>query len=89
MRAALASLYGAPAEEILVFSGGAEALLALFFVASEPGANVVVPSPSFAPFVAAAGIALGVETRRYALRQEQGFALDVDEMMRLVDRARS
>ena len=35
--------------EILVFNGGAEALLALFFVAAEAKANVVVPTPSFAP----------------------------------------
>jgi aspartate/methionine/tyrosine aminotransferase len=84
LRAALASLYGAHAEDVLVFTGGAEALLALFFVASEPGANVVVPSPSFAPFVQLPE-SLGLETRRYVLRQEQGFAVDVDEVIRLVD----
>jgi aspartate/methionine/tyrosine aminotransferase len=68
----------------LVFSGGAEALLAVFFVAAEPGANVVVPSPSFAPFVQLPE-SLGLEVRRYLLRQERGFALDADEIMRLVD----
>jgi aspartate/methionine/tyrosine aminotransferase len=85
LRAALASLYGASAEEILVFSGGAEALLALFFVASEPGANVIVPSPSFAPFVHLPE-SFGLEARRYVLRQENRFALDVEEIMRLADR---
>jgi aspartate/methionine/tyrosine aminotransferase len=84
LRAALASMYGARAEELLVFNGGAEALLALFFVASEPNANVVVPTPSFAPFVALPE-ALGLETRRYPLRQESGFAVDVDAIVRLVD----
>jgi aspartate/methionine/tyrosine aminotransferase len=84
LREALASMYGARAEEILVFNGGAEALLALFFVANEPSANVVVPTPSFAPFEALPA-ALGLETRRYTLRQENGFALDVDEIVRLVD----
>jgi aspartate/methionine/tyrosine aminotransferase len=84
LRAALASLYGADADEVLVFSGGAEALLAMFFVASEPGANVVVPSPSFAPFVQLPA-SFGLETRRYVLRQEDGFAIDVDAVMRLVD----
>ena len=59
-------------------------MLALFFVAGEPGANVVVPTPSFAPFMEVP-TALGVETRRYALRFENGFALDVDEIMRLTD----
>jgi aspartate/methionine/tyrosine aminotransferase len=84
LRAALASMYGADAEEIIVFNGGAEALLALFFVRGEPGANVIVPTPSFAPFVEVP-TALGVETRRYALRFENGFALDPDEVMRLAD----
>lgn len=84
LRAELAALYGADPDEILIFSGGAEALLALFFVAAEPGANVVVPSPSFAPFVQLPE-SLGLETRRYVLRQEQGFALDVDAIVRLVD----
>ena len=84
LRAALASMYDADADEILVFNGGAEALLALFFVRGEPGANVVVPTPSFAPFVEVP-LALGVETRRYALRFENGFALDADEIMRLAD----
>lgn len=84
LRAALASPYGARAEEIVVFNGGAEALLALFFVAAEPGANVVVPTPSFAPFVELP-TAFNLETRRYTLRQENGFELDVDEIKGLVD----
>lgn len=84
LRAALASMYGADPEEILVFSGGAEALLALFFLASEPGANVVVPTPSFAPFEQLPA-AFGIETRRYRLRLEQGFAVDADEVMKLCD----
>jgi aspartate/methionine/tyrosine aminotransferase len=84
LRAALAAMYGADPEEILVFNGGAEALLALFAVIDEPGANVVVPVPSFAPFVELPA-ALGIEARRYTLRQEDGFALDVDAILRLVD----
>ena len=84
LRAALASMYGADAEEIVVFNGGAEALLALFFVANEPGANIIVPTPSFAPFVALPA-ALGLETRRYSLNLEGGFAPDVDEIMGLAD----
>ena len=84
LRAALASMYGAEAEEILVFNGGAEALLALFFVAAEPSTNVVVPTPSFSPFMEVP-TALGVEARRYELRLENAFALDVDEIIRLTD----
>lgn len=84
LRAALASMYGADADEIIVFNGGSEALLALFFVAGEPSTNVVVPTPSFAPFMEVPA-ALGVEVRRYELRLESGFALDVDEIIRLAD----
>jgi aspartate/methionine/tyrosine aminotransferase len=84
LRAALASMYGADPEEILIFNGGAEALLALFFVVGEPQANVVVPTPSFAPFMEVPS-ALGVETRRYTLRVENDFALDVDEIVRFTD----
>ncbi len=84
LRAALASMYGAHPDEILIFNGGAEALLALFFVTGEPGANVVVPTPSFAPFMEVP-TALGVEVRRYELRLESGFALEAEEIGRLVD----
>jgi aspartate/methionine/tyrosine aminotransferase len=84
LRAALASMYGAAAEEILIFNGGAEALLALFYLAAEPGTNVVVPRPSFAPFMEVPK-SLGIEARHYQLFLENGFALDVDEIMRLTD----
>jgi aspartate/methionine/tyrosine aminotransferase len=84
LRAALASIYGAHPEEIVVFNGGAEALLTLFFVGGERDGNVVVPTPSFAPFLEVP-TALGVETRRYALRIENGFALDPEEIIRLCD----
>ena len=84
LRAAIASMYGADPEEIQVFTGGAEALLALFFLASDPGANVVVPWPSFPPF-AQLPEALGLQTRRYLLRHENGFEVDVEEIMRLAD----
>src|SRR6185503_12388204 len=43
LRAAIASIYGADPEEIVVFNGGAEALLTLFFVGGDPDGNVVVP----------------------------------------------
>jgi aspartate/methionine/tyrosine aminotransferase len=84
LRAALAAMYDADPEEILVFNGGAEALLALFFRVGEPKANVVAPTPSFAPFIEIPK-ALGVETRRYELRLENGFALDLDAIIRLTD----
>lgn len=84
LRAALAAMYGADPGEILVFNGGAEALLALFFTVAEPGANVVVPTPSFAPFFELPR-ALGIETRPYEMRIESGFMLDADAIIELAD----
>jgi aspartate/methionine/tyrosine aminotransferase len=84
LRAALAAMYGAGPEEILVLNGGAEALLVMFSILDERQANVIVPTPSFAPFVELPR-ALGLETRCYELRIENGFALDVDAIIRLVD----
>jgi aspartate/methionine/tyrosine aminotransferase len=84
LRAALAAMYGADAEEILVFNGGAEALFALFFVAAEPQANVIVPTPAFAPFLEIPK-SFGMEVRRYELRLEDGFALDANGIISLAD----
>ena len=84
LRAAIASMYGADPAEVQTFTGAQEALLALFFLASEPGANVVVPWPAFAPFVQLPE-AMGLETRRYQLRQENRFEVDVEEVARLTD----
>jgi aspartate/methionine/tyrosine aminotransferase len=84
LRDALAAMYGADAEEILVFNGGAEALFALFFVAAEPQANVVVPTPAFAPFLEIPK-SFGVEVRTYELRLENAFALDAEDITRLAD----
>ena len=84
LRAALASMYGADPEEILVFNGGAEALLVTFSILDEAKANVIVPTPCFAPFIELPK-ALGVETRHYELHIENGFALDVDAIIRLTD----
>ncbi len=84
LRAAIAAMYGADAEEVRIFTGSAEALLALFVLASEPGANVIVPWPAFAPF-ALLPEALGLEVRRYPLRIESAFDVDVDAVRRLAD----
>jgi aspartate/methionine/tyrosine aminotransferase len=84
LRTELAALYRADPEEIVVCTGGAEALWALFAVIDARHANVVVPTPSFSPFVDIPA-AIGVETRRYPLSHETGFELDVERVMRLVD----
>jgi aspartate/methionine/tyrosine aminotransferase len=84
LRRELASMYGVPFEEIQVVTGASEALHALFFLAAEPGANVVVPWPSYPPFLDIPR-ALGLELRSYELRFEDRLRVDVEAIERLCD----
>src|SRR3990172_5877944 len=84
LRQELAAMYGATADEIQVTTGASEALLALFFLAAEPGANVVLPYPAFPPFLAIPE-SLGLEVRRYDLDPKYGFALDLPRVASLMD----
>jgi aspartate/methionine/tyrosine aminotransferase len=58
--------------------------LLLFFLAAEPGANVVFPNPGF-PSNATLAESLGIEVRYYTLRAENQFRVDVDEIRKLMD----
>ena len=73
------------AEAVQVVTGASEALLILFFLSAEPGANVVLPDPGF-PANAALAESLGIAVRFYHLRAENEFRVDPDEIHRLVDR---
>ena len=84
LREAIGEMVGTAAENVLVLTGAAEALLILFFIGAEPGDNVVVPFPCFPP-MAALPRAFGIETRRYKLRPEQQYRTDLDEIAALVD----
>ncbi len=84
LRGELASMLGVPAEEIQVVTGASEALHAFFFLAAEPGANVVLPRPSFPPFLDIPE-SFGLELRCYDLRHQDEFQLDVDAIEKLCD----
>ena len=84
LREAIGEMEGVPAESVLVLTGASEALLILFFIGAEPGDNVIVPFPCF-PTMAALPPSLGIETRRYKLRPEQKYRIDLDEIAALVD----
>ena len=84
LRQGIAEMEGVQADEIQIVTGASEALHILFFMATEPGANVVVPTPSFPTFTALPE-ALGVETRTYRLRPENEFQVDVEEVKGLVN----
>ena len=84
LRTAIAKLSGVEMEHVQVVTGAEEALLILFFVSARQGANIVLPSPGF-PANAALAQSLGIKTRFYRLRAENGFAIDADEIRTLVD----
>jgi len=54
------------------------------WLAAEPGANVILPKPGYPPF-SALPESLGLETRFYRVRPENGFRIDLDEIKRLAD----
>jgi aspartate/methionine/tyrosine aminotransferase len=84
LRAAIAEWQGVNVEAVRVFTGAAEALLAIMWMAAEPGANVILPQPGFATF-SALPESLGLETRFYAVRKENDFRMDVDEIKKLAN----
>jgi len=84
LREAIAEMQGVPVEAVQVVTGASEALVALMWLAAEPGANVILPVPGFATF-SALPESLGLETRFYRVRRENGFRIDPDEIKRLAD----
>lgn len=84
LRAAIAEMQQVPIDAVQIVTGASEALVILMWLAAEPGANVVLPLPGFTTF-SALPESLGVETRFYRVRRENGFRIDPDEIMRLVD----
>ena len=84
LREAIGEMQGVPAEAVQVVTGASEALLVLMWLAAEPGANVVLPFPGFTTF-SALPESLGLETRFYHVRRENGFRIDVEEIKRLAD----
>ncbi|HKH97754.1 MAG TPA: aminotransferase class I/II-fold pyridoxal phosphate-dependent enzyme [Candidatus Sulfotelmatobacter sp.] len=85
LRAAIADMHEVNVETVQVVTGASEALLVLFWLAAEPGANVVLPQPGYPPF-SALPESLGIETRYYAVRKENDFRFDLEEIKQLVDR---
>jgi aspartate/methionine/tyrosine aminotransferase len=85
LRAAIAEMQEVDIDTVQVVTGASEALLILFWLAAEAGANVVLPKPCYPPF-SALPESLGIEIRYYAVRKENGFRIDLDEIKRLADR---
>lgn len=85
LRATISELYaGSTPEQVLVTTGTSEALFIYYQLRHRPGANVVVPLPSFQTLYELPR-AMGYEVRLLRLRREDGFRPDLDELERLVD----
>src|ERR1051326_996616 len=84
LREAIAEMQDVPVEAVQIVTGASEALLVLMWSAAEPGANVIIPLPGFTTF-SALPESLGLETRYYRVRRENGFRIDLDEIKRLAD----
>ncbi|WP_058186080.1 aminotransferase class I/II-fold pyridoxal phosphate-dependent enzyme [Terracidiphilus gabretensis] len=84
LRSAIAQMHGVEAEAVQVVTGASEALLILFWLAAEPGANVILPQPGFTTF-SALPESLHLETRYYTLRKENSFRIDIEEIQKLAD----
>ncbi|MBV8890402.1 MAG: aminotransferase class I/II-fold pyridoxal phosphate-dependent enzyme, partial [Acidobacteria bacterium] len=84
LREAIAEMQCVPVEAVQILTGASEALLAVMWLAAEPGANVIIPLPGFTTF-SALPESLGLETRFYRVRPENGYGIDPDEIKRLTD----
>ncbi|HEV2400308.1 MAG TPA: aminotransferase class I/II-fold pyridoxal phosphate-dependent enzyme [Candidatus Sulfotelmatobacter sp.] len=84
LRQAIAEMQQVSLDAVQIVTGAAEALLLVMWLAAEPGANVILPTPGFATF-SAIPQSLGIETRFYQVRRENGFRIDVNEIKRLAD----
>ncbi|HEY7095246.1 MAG TPA: aminotransferase class I/II-fold pyridoxal phosphate-dependent enzyme [Terriglobales bacterium] len=84
LRQAIAEMQDVPIDAVQIVTGSSEALVTLMWLAAEPGANVIIPLPGFTTF-SALPESLGLETRFYRVRRENGFRIDPDEIKRLAD----
>ena len=52
LREAIAEMQDVPVEAVQIVTGASEAIVALMWLAAEPGANVIIPLPGFTTFSA-------------------------------------
>src|SRR5258708_31107019 len=82
LREAIAEMQRVPVEAVQIVTGASEALVALMWMAAEPGANLIIPLPGFTTF-STLPESLGLETRFYRVRRETGFRIDPPQTNRL------
>ncbi|MCZ6553458.1 MAG: aminotransferase class I/II-fold pyridoxal phosphate-dependent enzyme [SAR324 cluster bacterium] len=72
-----------PDGEILITAGAIEAIAATLFALTEPGQEVIIPSPSYASYQQVIRLA-GCEPRFAPLDEERNFDLDVEAIARQI-----
>jgi aspartate/methionine/tyrosine aminotransferase len=82
LRAEIAKLYDSlDADDVLVFAGAEEAVFCLFNTSVEAGEHVIVTWPGYQSLYEVARAA-GAHVGLHALREEDGWSLDVDRLIR-------
>jgi len=82
LRAEIARLYeGLEADDVLVFAGAEEAVFCLFSASVEAGEHVIVTWPGYQSLYEVARAA-GAHVSLHALREEDGWSLDVERLIR-------
>jgi aspartate/methionine/tyrosine aminotransferase len=82
LRHEIASLYeSVDPDGVLVFAGAEEAVYCLFASSVDPGDHVIVTWPGYQSLYEVARAA-GAQVSLHALREEDGWALDVDRLVR-------
>ena len=81
LRREIATLYDhLAADDVVVFAGAEEAIFCLFSTSLEPGDHLVVTFPGYQSLYEVAR-AVGAEVTLHELREEDGWALDVDRLV--------
>jgi aspartate/methionine/tyrosine aminotransferase len=82
LRAEIATLYeGLSADDVLVFAGAEEAIFCLLSTSLQEGNHVIVTWPGYQSLYEVARAA-GASVSLHALREEDGWSLDVDRLIR-------
>lgn len=83
LRAEIARSHGVSADDVVVTTGGMQALFALAFTLCGAGTDAVVATPLF-PLARNALVAVGTEARPLALHFDNGYQPDLAELQRLL-----
>ncbi len=85
LREFLAAYESVSTDQILVGNGSVELIYALAIAFVRPGDTVLVVAPTFGEYAAAARI-MGAQVHEFRLQPQDNFALDVDELLAVVQR---